>query len=616
MDAAKSYAEGVGSGDIMAGRAVRLACDRHLKDLKRVGWDPTFPYYYDEQKAAAAATFYPMFLTLDSGEPFELQPWQEFCTRSLFGWQRDGDETRRFRSAYIETGKGSGKTPWLGGVGLYGLVADGEPSAQIFSAATQYSQAGIMLQDAIRMASESADLRDMLEIGKHNIAFPRTHSFFRAVSSEHRGLDGLRPHFALIDELHEHLDGIVVIKMRSGFKRRRQPMEIDITNAGHSRTSVCWEHHQRTIDVLEDVFPDETWFGYICQLDPCDGCFEDGYRQPRDGCSECDDWTNLEVAAKANPALTVTPGVEYVESQIDLAQAITSKRSWVQRLNFCIWTQSHQAWIRPDDWAACKVNNVLTSNPKRFPCAGGLDLSAKLDLTSFVVAVRIDDPRSIKPDVVAVPKSTAGTKKKGDEADEEEPPDKLTLNYCVDLIPFFWLPKETLIDRVRTERIPYDVWEKRGDLLVTLGGAIDYDVIYETIVNDLMKRFHMTALGYDPREATMLATNLRDRGRVNIAELGQGRVLSESLKLLEALIKTRRLRHDGNLVMGWCASNAEPHYDRFDQLWVEKPSGNKRIDGIVAAAMALNQLIRIPKRSRRLRSKIISLQNIKGRGGP
>lgn len=596
--AATEYAEKVHEGEILAGRAVRLACDRHLEDLRRVGWDPMFPYWFDEDAAHHACEFYPMFLSLENGDPFKLIDWQEFTTGNLFGWKRDGLPVRRFRTAYIETGKGSGKTPWLGGLGLFGLVADQEHAAEIFSAATQRDQAGIMLRHAIRMASESDDLSDILNIGKYNIAYEDTHSFFRAVSSEQRGLDGHRPHFALIDELQEHRDAIVVDKMRAGFKRRPQPLEVDITNSGSNQHSVCWEHHQRSIDVLEGVVDDDAWFCYVCHLDPCDDCFKKGYRQPRDGCSECDDWTDVSVALKTNPSLDVTPGVEYLRAQIKLGIGILSKQALVKRLNFCIWTQSHQVWIAPDDWNACAVKKVSDSNPNRNPCAAGLDLSAKLDLTACVVAVRVDDNRDQPVDKVII----EGTDDYG-----EDTVTRLTLNYKVDLIPFFWLPKDTLIERVKTERIPYDVWEKSGDLLTTLGGAIDYDVIYQTIVGDLLKRFRITALGYDPREATQLAVQMRDRGRVNLVELSQGRPLSEALKLLEVLIKTRRLRHDGNAVLGWCFANAEPKHDRFENLWIEKSGGNKRIDGAVAAAMAIHQLMLIPqKRRRRIRASVVT----------
>ncbi len=491
-------------------------------------------------------------------------------------------------------------TPWLAGIGLFGLVIDGERAAEIFSAATQREQASIMLRDAIRMASESDDLREILNIGKHNIAHEPSHSFFRVVSAEHKGLDGKRPHFALIDELHEHRDGMVVDKMRAGFKGRDQPMEVDITNAGSDTTSICWEHHQRSLDILEGVISDESWFAYVCHLDPCDDCYEKGYRQPRDQCKDCDDWTDLDVAEKVNPNLGVTIDRDYLAHEVELAIGIPSKQALCKRLNFCLWTQSHTVWIPPDEWRACQVPEVSTENEARNPCAAGLDLSAKLDLTSFVIALRINDERD--PDEVQI---------EGTDQDGAEVVQKLTLNYRVELIPFFWLPRDTLIERVKTERIPYDVWHRAGDLRVTDGGAIDYDVIYETIVKETAPRYRFTALGYDPREATQLAVQLRDRGRVTLTELAQGRKLSEALKLIEALVKTRRLRHNGNSVLAWCFSNAEPKADRFENLWIEKPSQNKRIDGAVAAAMAIHQLMLIPgKRGRRVRASVVGLHSV------
>jgi len=601
------YAEHVRDGKILASRAVRLACVRHLGDLERVGWDASFPYYFDEDEANKWIDFFPTFLTLEEGDVFWLDGgadvvgWQKFVIGSIFGWQHDTDEVRRFRHAYIETGKGSGKTPLLAGIGLGGLVIDGHQASEIYSAATQREQASIMLRDAIRMASASEELRDVITIGKHNLAVDETNSFFRSVSSEHKGLDGKRPHFALIDELHEHPDAMVVDKMRAGFKKDPEPLEVDITNSGHDLTSVCWEHHQRSIDVLEGVVKDEAWFAYVCHLDPCDPCYDKGYRQPREGCSDCDDWTDEETWPKSNPSLllNITIDHEYLRKQVELALAIPSKAALIKRLNFCIWTQTHRIWIAPDDWNACKVDAVSTANEDRNAAALGLDLSAKLDLTAAVVAMRHEDTSGRDAEKVEI-----------ESTDEEGAPivHKLTLNYEVELIPFFWLPEETLIERVKTERIPYDSWRQRGFLSATPGGVIDYDLIYQTIVGDLKKRFRLQALGYDPREATQLAVQLRDRGRVNVVELRQGRALSEAFKLIEVLIRSRRLRHDGNEVLAWCFANAEPKYDKYENLWIEKPQGTKRIDGAVASGMAVHQLMLLPHRrkGRRIRASLVT----------
>jgi phage terminase large subunit-like protein len=252
-----------------------------------------------------------------------------FCYGSLFGWKRQGDGLRRFQAAYIETGKGSGKTPSLAGIGLYGLICDGEQSAEIYSAAFDTEQASIILNDAIRMARASEDLDRVLDVGKYNIAHPESGSFFRAVSSEHRSKSGQRPYIVLVDELHEHRDGTVVNKMRAGFKFRKQPLLIEITNSGFDRTSICWQHHEMSLRVLEQVVTDEQWFAYVCHLDPCEACEADGHRQPNDACTHCDQWTDPGVWIKANPSLGIVIQPSYLQTQVDLA-----KRCLATRISF------------------------------------------------------------------------------------------------------------------------------------------------------------------------------------------------------------------------------------------------------------------------------------------
>src|SRR5690606_29678021 len=147
----------------------------------------------------------------------------------------------------------------------------------------------------------------------------------RAVSSEHRSKSGQRPSIVLVDEVHEHRDGTVVTKMQAGFKSRKQPLLLEITNSGHDRTSICWDHHQKSLDVLDGRVPDESWFAFVCHLDACQTCFDSGFRQPNPQCEQCDDWTDQEVWPKANPALVDSaglPGYGYLESQVNTALTI------------------------------------------------------------------------------------------------------------------------------------------------------------------------------------------------------------------------------------------------------------------------------------------------------
>lgn len=235
-DPVGNYARAVVKGKILAGPHVRAACQRHLDDLKQAGQRG---FFFDRKAAERAIGFFRDVLRLNGGEyegkPFTLEGWQAFIVGALFGWKSD-DGYRRFRIAYIETAKGSGKSPLAAGIGLYGLVADGEARAEIYSAATKKDQAMILFRDAVAMVDQSPALSRVLGksgVGQSvwNLSYLKTGSFFRPISADD-GQSGPRPHIVLIDEIHEHKNGYVVEMLRAGTKSRTQALIVMITNSG------------------------------------------------------------------------------------------------------------------------------------------------------------------------------------------------------------------------------------------------------------------------------------------------------------------------------------------------------------------------------------------------
>ena len=275
-DRATEYALSVDSGAIAAGPFVRGACRRHLEDLERSAYDPEYAFEFNLDSASEAMRFFEEYLLLNGGQyegkPFILLPWQAYIVGSIYGWKRKSDGFRRFRVAYVETPKGSGKSPLAAGVGLKGLVADGEPRAEVYAAATYKDQAMVLFRDAIAFYDQSPKLQNILIASgtgsmRWNLAFPKKGSFFRVISSEKKGQSGPRPHVVLLDEIHEHTDGTVIEMLRAGFKFRRQPMSFMITNAGYDKSSVCWEYHDLGIKVATGQLVNDEFFSYVCALD-------------------------------------------------------------------------------------------------------------------------------------------------------------------------------------------------------------------------------------------------------------------------------------------------------------------------------------------------------------
>ena len=371
-DPVDAYARAVTAGGIVAGPLVRAACARHLRDREE---GPARGLTWDMDAARRAINFFPDVLRLfegdHTGKPFLLQPWQQFIVGSLFGWKGE-DKFRRFRTAYVEVGKGNGKSPTAGGIGLYTLMADGEAGAEIYAAATTRDQARILFRDAVHMVQASPALTKRIQKSGIrevlNLAHLSSGSFFRPISSEGRALDGKRPHCVLIDEVHEHPTPAVIDKMRAGTKGRRQALIVEITNSGVDRTTICYQHHEYSERIVTGQIKDDSWFAYVCGLDEDDDPFED------DAC-----WL------KANPNLGISISRKYLEEQIREAKGMPAKGSIVRRLNFCQWVDAANPAIPGDLWRACEVDgeDFDESRLSQLACKGGLDLSGTRDLTAL-----------------------------------------------------------------------------------------------------------------------------------------------------------------------------------------------------------------------------------------
>lgn len=554
------YADDVISGRIVAGRLVRLACERHLRDLEH-GHERGLSF--DNAAAERVFRFFEQWLRLKEGEfagkPFRLEPSQRFIVGSLFGWKRE-DGYRRFRTGYIEEGKGAGKSPLLAGIGIYGLMADGEEGAELYSAAVTRDQANILFHDAKAMIERSPALASKLDVNVGNIAYPALGAYFRPVSHQAKSLDGKRVHMALIDELHEHQSGEAVDKMRAGTKARRQPLLLEITNAGYDQHTICWEHHEYSQKVLEQVYEDDEWFGYVCGLDACEECRAAGRQFPQDGCSDCDDWRDEAVWPKANPLLGVTIQPQYLRGQVREAERMPSAKALLLRLNFCIWTQAKNPWLSMDLWAAGSKPFELKSLVGR-RCFGGLDLSSTYDLTAFVLLF---------------------------------PPEEEGEGWYV--VPRFWCPEDNLYERVRNDHVPYDVWLEQGYLEATPGNVVDYDFV-EVAIKESAGLYRIERVQYDRWAAEQIYQHLADDG-LEMVPMGQGFAsMAAPCKELERMVAGGKLRHGGHPVLTWNASNTMTTTDPAGNLKPIKSDPKKRIDGIAALLMAVDAALRSPETS-------------------
>ncbi len=612
IDPVTAYAQSVIAGATIAGRMVRQACQRHLDDLRD---GPARGLVWDAAAALEACDFFPEVLCLpeesDSGEsddeddaevipeagtPFVLTPYQQFIIGSLFGWfaervsKRTGKISlrQRFRIAYFEGAKGCGKTPMGAGILIYMLIRHGTRGAQLFCAAVTKDQAKLAFADCEKMVQASPALRELIDKKVNNLAVLSTGSFIRPISSEKRGLDGKRVQGAVIDELHEHPSSMVVAKVRAGIKGRPNALIFIPTNSGFDRESICWEYHEYSRQVLDGTIQNDSWFAYVCGLDPCEKCRAAGKQQPADDCADCDSW-KIEGPhwLKANPNLGVSLPWDYLREQVREAINLPSQRNMVQRLNFCIWTAQVTLWITPEKWAACKGTASSASLVGR-ECFIGVDLSSKIDLTAVVLMFPKHQERAIPVDLGPEAGTAPGVR--------TEARKTLNMNVAYDLLPFFWLPRDTLTERVNEDNVPYDRWEKEGALFVTTGNIVDQDEILAYIIGTLAKKYKIIGFGFDPANATQLSIRLiQEFGPEKVTEIPQGfKYLSEPSKVAEALVAAKWLNHDANPVMAMCVANSGKEENAWQDIRPVKINQRKRMDGWMATIIALAIAIRQP----------------------
>jgi phage terminase large subunit-like protein len=536
--------------DVLAGRVVtsklvRLQIERHMRDLKEGKHRGLF---FDRVAAQRVIDYFPLFTCGVDGDyygvPIVLDPAWQALLWILYGWKRKtekGRKLRRFKIGYAEMGAGNLKSLILSGLCLYELHAFGEKGAQVYAAATDKRTAKRVFTTAATMAKESDYLRERLLIGADNIADPETNSKFEPCASEDQNLQGLRPSFVCIDELHAHQNAGVWDAFYSRLGKTTQPLMFAITNSGYDRNSVCYRQREYSEKVLNGIIPDDTWFAWICGLEPED--IEDPAG-----------WENEANWPKANPCWGTAIKLAEMREQATKAKGDPSSLNTFLRFRLCVWTTSYSAWMPMDKWDLCKLQ-IDRQKLRGRRCFGGLDLSTTTDVSAFVLIF---------------------------EPVDEDP------RYRV--LPYFFLPKDNIQFRCRRDRVPYDVWAREGIFELTEGTVIDYRFIRARI-NALRDEFDFIEIGLDRWNSTDIARDLTDDG-FELVKIGQGFAsMFAPTKRLKELVLTGELAHDGNAVLRWMASNVIVQTDPAGNVKPDKSKSREKIDGIVALIMAVTGIM-------------------------
>ena len=474
-----------------------------------------------------------------AGKKFELIDWQEQIIRDLFGTLKPNGY-RQFNTAYVEIPKKQGKSELAAAVALLLCCGDGEERAEVYGCAADRQQATIVFDVAADMVRMCPALNKRVKIlaSQKRIIYTPTNSFYQVLSAEAYSKHGFNIHGVVFDELHTQPNRKLFDVMTKGSgDARMQPLYFLITTAGTDTNSICYETHQKAKDILEGRKIDTTFYPVIY------------------GADESDDWTDPRVWRKANPSLDITVGIDKVEAACNSAKQNPSEENSFRQLRLNQWVKQAVRWMPMEKWDACAFP-VDEDELEGRVCYGGLDLSSTTDITAFVL---------VFPPL-----------------DEDD-------KYVV--LPYFWVPEDTLDLRVRRDHVPYDLWERKGYLQTTEGNVVNYGYI-EKFIEKLGERFNIREIAFDRWGAVQMVQNLEGMG-FTVVPFGQGfKDMSPPTKELMKLVLEKRIAHGGHPVLRWNMDNIFIRTDPAGNIKADKEKSTEKIDGAVATIMALDRAIR------------------------
>ena len=473
------------------------------------------------------------------GKNFELLPWQDKIVRDIFGTLKPNGY-RQYNTAYIEIPKKQGKSELAAAVALYLTCGDGEYGAEVYGCAADRQQASIVFDVAVEMINQCPALKKRCKIlaSQKRIVYLPLKSFYQVLSAESYTKHGLNVHGVIFDELHAQPNRALYDVMLTGSgDARKQPLYFLITTAGTDRNSICYEVHRKAEDVINGKKNDPTFYPVIY------------------GIKDDDDWTDEKNWYKANPSLDITVDIDKIRAAFNNAKENPAEENLFRQLRLNQWVKQSIRWMPMDKWNLCSYA-VDKERLKGRICYGGLDLSSTTDITAFVLVF---------------------------------PPEDEDGKY--EVLPFFWLPEETLELRVRRDHVPYDTWKAKGLIMTTEGNVVHYGFI-EKFIEELGTQYNIKEIAYDRWGAVQMVQNLEGMG-FTIVPFGQGyKDMSPPSKELMKLVLEKKIAHGGNEVLEWMVDNIYIKTDPAGNIKPDKEKSTEKIDGAIALIMALDRAIR------------------------
>jgi phage terminase large subunit-like protein len=541
------YARGVLSGKIPAGLRIRQACERFFSWIETADEDG---YRFDHTLGMSIIKFFPLLLNHTkgkmAGKPFHLAPFQQFTLYNVFGWV-DQNGKRRINTVYDKRAKKNGKSAEMAGLALYMMSFEMEAEAEIYIGATKEDQAKICWAAAKNFIESPHANPALKQLGftckQKEIDNSNTMSFLRPLGGDSKTQDGINSHLSIIDEYHAHATDGVKENLESSSVQRRQPITWHITTAGTNIASVCKAYEDTCKEVLDGIKSDDHLWIMIHDLD------------------EGDDWEDESNWYKANPLLGQGLEIDSLRKEFIKAKNQPSKAPNFKTKHLNMWVDAPTVWIPQEVWNKNMVATIPIEKFEKFGCFAAVDLSTTTDITAQIHLSEPDDDG---------------------------------VRY---IWPFFFCPKDTIEVRSKEDRVPYRAWMDAGHLKATPGNTVDYTELEESILANY-HRLGTKCIEFDKWNASQLMNDLMEKG-LEVSEFSQSiGTISYPTKQFEKLVYEGKIKHDGNPVLKWMLSGCVIYEDANENMKVHKGrshSGNKRVDGIVAAIMALGGSLSVEK---------------------
>lgn len=505
-------------------------------------------YVIDLTRPKRVRRFFKQFLrhskgTEFAGKPFELMRWQyNEVIVPTFGWVHQETRLRRIRVVYVEIPKKNGKSTLGAGIGLYLLLADGEPGAEIYSAATKREQAGIIHDEAVRMVKRSPALYSRLRINEATkmLTFAKTSSVYKTLAKDSTGAEGINIHGLICDEMHVWKDRAFYESLRYGGAARTQPLTFIVTTAGEDdQNSIGYGEHDRAEKFLKGDHIDPRYHAVVYKAD------------------EKLDPLKASTHKLANPSYGKIIDPKEMMEQAHAAKDSPTTMISFRRYRLDQWVGQAKPWIDTGTWDCC-ADPMPEEHLRGRKCYGGIDVSTKLDLCACAWAF------------------------------EPVPSDPF-----IRLLVRIWCPGEQATIRANRDRVKYLVWAQSGDLRLFDTDVIDFAAVAEAIRLDRDKfNVQREGIGIDPWNSEMLRQEL-DANADYIVEFPQiHKHMTGPTKELEALARTSGIRHDGNECLRWAVGNVRLIEDTNGNVRPSKKKSVEKIDPAVACIMAIGRLLR------------------------